>query len=220
MAGPYITIKFAQTLDGRIAARNGSSKWISAAKSRKFAHRLRAENDAILIGAKTVLKDNPSLTTRLVKGKNPTRIIIDGRLRIPLNARVVKKTKNIKTIIVTTSKAAKGKLKSLKKRGIEFIILPAAKSGDIDLKKIIRILYKKGIRKILVEGGSQIITSFLKAGLVDRIVAVVSPKISGKGIETVGDLKIRNIKGALKLRLKNIRRLGEDIIYTANFLHK
>jgi len=210
---PYITLKFAQTLDGRIAAGDGSSKWISGPESRKFTHKLRAENDGILVGVRTILADNPSLTVRLVRGKNPARIIIDGKLRTPLTARIVKDTKAAKTIIVTTPSSPGRKRKILEKRGVEFIVLPASKGGNIDLRKIIRILYKKGIKRILVEGGSRVITSFLKTGLVDTIIAILSPRILGKGIETVGDLGIRNIKGALRLRLKDIKRLGEDIIY-------
>ncbi|MBL7157439.1 MAG: bifunctional diaminohydroxyphosphoribosylaminopyrimidine deaminase/5-amino-6-(5-phosphoribosylamino)uracil reductase RibD [Candidatus Omnitrophica bacterium] len=215
MKKPYITLKFAQTLDGRIAAKDGSSKWISSFPTRKFTHLLRAKSDAVLIGAKTVLTDNPSLTTRLAKGKNPIRIVIDGRLRLPLNAKIAKVTKKRRTIVITTERAPRRKIKLLKQKGIEFVILPASKGGNIDLKKIIRILYTKGIRRILVEGGSRIITSFLKAGLVDRIIIVISPKILGSGIESVGDLSIRNINRALKLRFKRAKRIGEDIICVA-----
>jgi len=215
MKRPYITLKFAQTLDGRIAARDGSSRWISGPKSLRFAHRLRSVNDAVLVGIRTVIADNPSLTVRLVRGKNPTRIIIDGKLRIPLTARLVKDANRVKTIIVTTHDASARKKEILRKKGVEFIVLPALKDGNIDLKEIIRILYKKDIKKILVEGGSRIITSFLKAGLADEVVMILSPKILGRGVETVGDLGIRNIKGALKLRLKDIKRLGEDIICIA-----
>ncbi len=215
MKRPYITLKFAQTLDGRIAARDGSSKWISGPKSRKFAHKLRAENDAILIGARTVLKDDPSLTVRLVKGKNPARIIIDGRLRTPLTARIVRNTSVARTIIVTTPSSPVRKRERLKEQGVEFIVLPASKDGNIDLIKIIRILYKKGIKKILVEGGSQVVTSFIKAGLGDRIIMILSPRILGKGIASIGDLGIPNIRDALQLRLKDVKRIGEDIVYIA-----
>lgn len=218
MKRPYITLKFAQTLDGRIAARDGSSRWISGRKARRFAHTLRAAHDAVLVGANTVLRDNPSLTTRLVKGKNPVRIIIDGRLRIRLDSSVVKNTKKARTIVVTTLKAPKGKLEKLRKKGVECVLQPASRSGNIDLRRIIRILYGKGIKSILVEGGSNVITSFLRAGLADKITVIISPAILGRGLAAVGDLGIANIKGVLKLRRKNIKRLGRDIIYTA-FLH-
>jgi len=215
MKRPYITLKFAQTLDGRIAARDGSSKWISGPKSRRFAHKLRAENDGILVGARTVLKDDPSLTVRLVKGKNPVRIVIDRRLRTPLTARIVRNTSAARTIIVTSPSSPGRKREQLKRRGVEVIVLPASRGGNIDLRKIIRILYKKGIKKILVEGGNRVITSFIKAGLADKVVTITSPRILGRGIESVGDVGIGSIKGALKLRLKNIRRLGKDIICIA-----
>ena len=219
MKRPYITLKFAQTLDGRIAARDGSSKWISGPGSLKLAHKLRAENDGILIGAGTILQDNPSLTVRLIKGKNPARIIIDPKLRTPYAARIIKNTKIAKTIIVTARKAPKAKVAKFRQKGVEFVFLPLSKRGNVDLKKIIRILYRKGIKSILVEGGGRIITSFIKKGIVDKLIVIISPRILGKGKSSVGDLGIGNIKWALKLRIKSAKRLGKDVVYTA-FLDK
>ena len=212
MKKPYVTLKFAQTLDGKIAAIDGSSKWISSPESRKFTHKLRAKNDGILVGVGTILTDDPALTVRLVKGRTPARIVVDGRLRTPLGARVVRDKNTARTIIVTSSSSSQRKRGRLKELGVEIIVLPVSKGGNIDLRKIISILYKKGIKRILVEGGSRVITSFLKAGLADRIVMILSPKILGKGIESIGDIGIRNIKSALKLRLKDIKRIGEDIV--------
>lgn len=211
MKRPHVTLKFAQTLDGRIAARDGSSRWISSIPSRRFAHKLRAESDAVLVGIRTVLADNPSLTTRLVKGRNPARVIIDGKLRIPTGSKVLGGTKRARTIIVTTPRASKKKIRKLKNKGVEFIVLSPRRDGNIDLEKIIRILYTKRIRSVLVEGGAKIITSFLKSGLADRLIAIVSPRIIGKGVDAVGDLGIGNIKKSLKLRLKSVKRLGKDI---------
>ncbi len=215
MKKPYITLKFAQTLDGKIAAPDGSSKWISGPQARKFAHGLRAKNDAVLVGIRTILRDNPALTVRLVKGGNPARVVIDRRLRVPLEARVVKEANLAKTIIITTPKAPESKMKRLKAAGVEIIVLPASKGGYIDLHRIIRILYKKGIRRMLVEGGARVIASFLKARLADRIITVISPRILGRGVESAGDMGIGNIKNAVKLRIKNVKRLGKDIIYTS-----
>jgi len=220
MKRPYITLKFAQTLDGRIAAKDGSSKWISGPKARKFAHRLRAKNDAILVGAKTVLKDNPSLTTRFVKGKSPARIIIDGKLKISLNSTLVKTANRIRTIVVTSGSSPKKKMEKLKKKGIDLIALSASRSGNIDLRRIIRILSKKGIKSILVEGGSEILTSFIRLRLADNITVIISPKISGKGIEAIGDLGIQNIKKALSLKVNKIKRLGDDVIYNTHIRQK
>jgi len=212
---PYITVKFAQTLDGKIAAPDGSSKWISAGPARKFAHELRAKNDAVLVGIKTVLRDDPGLTVRLAKGKNPARVVIDPKLRVGLAARVVRETNLAKTIIITTAKAPGGKIKRLEAAGVEIIVMPESKSGYIDLRDIIRILYKKGMKKILVEGGSRVIASFLRARLADKVIAIISPKILGRGVESAGDMGIKNIKNAVGLRIKNVKRLGKDVIYTA-----
>ena len=100
--------------------------------------------------------------------------------------------------------------------GVECIVLPASKNRNIDSKKITHALYKKGIKKILVEGGKTVITSFLKAGLADKMIVIIAPKVLGEGVAAVGDLGIARIKGALKLHLKNVKRLGKDIIYTAS----
>jgi len=216
MKRPFITLKFVQTLDGRIAAEDGSSRWISGPSARKFSHKLRAGSDGILVGINTVLKDNSSLTTRLVKGKNPTRIVIDRNLRIPFSAKLLKGTSSAKTLIVTTNKASKKKINTLRRKGIDFIISPSSKRGNIDLTRIIRILYKKGIKRMLVEGGSGVLTSFLKKGYADRIFVIIAPKILGSGLQSINELGIRNIKKAIKLRLKTVKRIGEDIVYEAS----
>lgn len=217
MRKPFITIKFAQTLDGKIASSDRSSKWISSPESLKFAHKLRASNDAILVGIGTILSDDSKLTTRLVRGKNPTRIIIDRKLRVPVKAQVLSLPEKNKTIIFTTKVASKHKIDRITKKGIEIIVLPAKKRGDIDLRHIIRILYKKGIRRILVEGGSRTITSFIREKLADRLVSVISPKIIGKGVSFAGDLGITNINKSLELKPGKVKKSGKDIIYTALF---
>ena len=217
MKRPYITLKFAETLDGRIAALDGSSRWISGPEALKFAHRLRARNDAILVGIGTVLADDPSLTTRLAKGKNPAKIILDSALRTPPASKIVKEAHRVKTIIVCAGRKPGKKNALLAGRGVQ-IISCASKKGNVDLKKLVRILYKMGLRSVLVEGGRGVITSFLAAGLADKIVAIIAPKILGSGTESVGGLGINSIKGALKLRLKSVRRLGEDMIITARIL--
>ena len=215
MKRPYITIKFAQTLDGKIAAVDGSSRWISSPESRKFAHRLRAENDAVLVGIGTVLKDDPSLTARLAKGRNPARVILDSKLRTPFNSKIAKKARSTKTIIITGKNTPGRKIRKFEKKGIKFLISSNPKRGNISIDAAIRLLYKNGMKKILVEGGRDIITSFLRAGLADRIIAVISPKILGNGKESIGELGIKNIKGALKIKPEKIIKAGGDLIYTA-----
>jgi len=215
MKRPKITIKFAQTLDGKIAAKDGSSRWISGPIARRFAHRLRTKHDAVLVGIGTVLSDNPLLTTRLIKGKNPVRIVIDKNLRIPLCSDILKNQKKVHTVIFAASGVAKRKAESLRLKGAEVIFLPLSGRGHIDLARIIRILYSKNIRSLLVEGGSRTIGGFIKAGLVDKLVAIIAPKILGDGIGPVSGMRINNINSALKMVPERIKRAGDDIIYYA-----
>jgi diaminohydroxyphosphoribosylaminopyrimidine deaminase/5-amino-6-(5-phosphoribosylamino)uracil reductase len=209
---PFITIKYAQTLDGRIATVSGQSQWISCAASLKFAHQLRAQHDAILVGCKTVIQDNPELTVRLVHGHNPVRVIVDSHLKIPLNAKVFRNTADISTILATTSGKNHPRWARMSALGVEIISVPADREGHVDLKKLFKKLAQRGISSILIEGGSKIITTALKQNLVQRIVAVVAPKIIGKGVEAVGDLNIKTLESAKKISIEKVLRLGDDII--------
>jgi diaminohydroxyphosphoribosylaminopyrimidine deaminase / 5-amino-6-(5-phosphoribosylamino)uracil reductase len=209
---PYVTLKWAQTLDGRIASANGSSRWVSSPESQKLAHKLRATNDAILAGIGNILKDNPELTTRLVRGRNPVRIILDSKLRIPLDAKVLTGQDKAKTIVVATPAANKERLSALGKMGIEVLIVPPDPAGKVDLKHLLRALGARDISSLLVEGGGAVHTSFLRLGLADRLVAIIAPKIIGKGIDAVGELNIADINKSLKLSIVKTYRSGVDII--------
>lgn len=212
---PFVTLKFAQTLDGRIATTAGGSKWISGEPFRKLAHRLRSLHDAVLVGIDTVLTDDPELTVRLVKGRNPTRVILDSKLRIPLKARVVTSADRTPTIIATTSRADAKKLSQLREAGAEVLEVQADAAGEVDLKELLKLLARRNISSVLVEGGSGVITSFLRQKLVDKMVVAVAPKIMGRGIEVVGELNIRGVSEALKLDFKKVRRVGEDVVIEA-----
>lgn len=207
---PFVTVKFAQTLDGRIATATGDSKWLSGEKFRKLAHKLRATHDAVLVGIDTVLADDPELTVRLVKGRNPTRVILDSRLRIPLKAKVL--TPSARTIIATTPRADEKKLSRLQTKGAEVIVVAADEHGDIDLKELLKGLAAREISSVLVEGGGGVITSFLRRKLVDRMVVAITPKLMGKGIEAVGELDIKEVRQALKLNFQKVYRVGEDVV--------
>jgi len=209
---PYVTVKFAQTLDGRIAAANGSSRWISSPESLKLAHKLRATHDAILAGIGNVLKDNPELTTRLVKGRNPVRVILDSKLRIPLDAKVLTNQKAARTLVAATPYADKAKLAALQAMGIEVLFTPPDARGRVDLNQLLKSLGERDISSLLVEGGGEVITSFLRLGLVDRLVAIIAPKIMGKGINAVGELNITDLSKALKLSSVKTYRSGVDIV--------
>jgi diaminohydroxyphosphoribosylaminopyrimidine deaminase/5-amino-6-(5-phosphoribosylamino)uracil reductase len=209
---PYVTLKWAQTLDGRIAGAGGSTTRISSPPSLKLAHKLRATHDAILVGVNTVLKDDPALTTRLVKGRNPLRVILDSRLRIPLDAKVLKDQDKAKTLLATTPHAPAPKLAALGKKGVEVLTVPPDKEGRIDLKKLLKALGKKDVSSLLVEGGAAVITSFLGLDLGDKLVVIIAPKILGKGTDSVCDLNITDLARAYKLTFDKVYRSGEDIV--------
>lgn len=209
---PYVTVKFAQTLDGRIATATGHSQWISGEKSRRYAHQLRSLHDAVLVGAGTVLKDNPELTVRDVKGRNPLRIVIDPTLDIPLDAKILREQDQAKTLIVTRSKAASTKQNCIHAMGVGLMHFDQGKSDIFNLKSLFATLGQQKISSILVEGGAGMITSVLREGLADRVVAIVAPKIVGEGLNTVGNLGITDMNQALGLTFKKISRSGPDVI--------
>jgi diaminohydroxyphosphoribosylaminopyrimidine deaminase/5-amino-6-(5-phosphoribosylamino)uracil reductase len=208
---PFITVKYAQSLDGRIATAQGDSRWISSERARKFTHRLRAQHDAIMVGRGTVLTDDPRLTVRLVKGRNPLRICLDSRLRIPLDAQVLRD--DGETLIVTTDEQGKEKAAAIRKQGKEVLVVQSEMNGRVDLKSLMKTLADRGIASILVEGGAEVITSLLKEGLVKRMVVIIAPLILGKGIEAIGDLGIIDLDKAIKPASCEIKRIGEDVVF-------
>ncbi len=212
---PFITLKYAQTLDGRIATATGHSRWISSPESLRYAHRLRGAHDAILVGSGTVLLDDPELTVRRVKGRSPLRIVLDSRLRISLESRILQNQNQARTMIVTTERAAKGKLKRLKDMGIELLCTNMTEKGEINLSDLFLNLGQKGVSSVLVEGGSSVITSILREGLADKLLVIIAPKIVGKGIEGVGDLGITLMDQAMTLFPITLKKLGADFLLEA-----
>jgi diaminohydroxyphosphoribosylaminopyrimidine deaminase/5-amino-6-(5-phosphoribosylamino)uracil reductase len=209
---PFVTLKFAQSLDGRIATLRGNSQWISSPETLKLAHKLRATHDAVLIGIGTALTDDPSLTVRLVKGRNPQRIIVDSRLRIALTAKVLNDEEVDRTIIVATEGASRNKAQRLRNVGAEVLWVAKNPRGGVDMHDLLKQLGRMGVTSVLIEGGSQIITSLLRKGLADKIVLVVAPKLIGEGIEAVGNLEIHDLSKALRISGMKTRRLGNDIV--------
>jgi len=209
---PFVTVKYAATLDGRIATASGQSQWISSPASLKFAHRLRARHDAVLVGAQTVIKDNPELTVRHIRGRNPLRVVVDSSLRVPLQAKIFQNLSAADTIIATTKPADDPQFQHFADSGVQLISTKADNEGKVDLKKLFKILAARGISSILIEGGAQIITAVLKENLASRLVAIIAPKIIGTGIEAVGKLDIIDLAHAKKLNFQKIKRIGPDIM--------
>lgn len=211
---PYVTLKAAQTIDGKIADAFGNSKWISSLSSRRYVHRLRANYDAVLVGRITVDTDNPSLTVRLVEGRNPKRIILDTNLKTSLKSKIFSQLNNDSLIIITShdSLKKKDKLKKIKALGIKIIAVNKNKNGFLNLKTALRELAKIGICSILVEGGAQTFSSFLKEKIFDDILLFVPPKILGSGLTTFSDINNGKITSAFKLRYKNVEFLDDDLL--------
>ena len=211
---PFITVKFASTLDGRIATSTGDSQWISGPPALRLAHQLRRENDCVMVGIGTVLADNPRLTVRLVGGRDPLRIIIDSRLRIPVTARVLQEGAAHHTLIATSDRADPARVRELEDLGAEILILPEEANGaGLNLMELLAALGRRRVASALVEGGAGIITSLLAARLVDRLVVVLAPKIIGRGLEAIGDLGITNLEGAITFSSIKTRKIGEDIMF-------
>jgi diaminohydroxyphosphoribosylaminopyrimidine deaminase/5-amino-6-(5-phosphoribosylamino)uracil reductase len=175
---PFVTLKAALTLDGKIAARSGRSQWISCPASRKKVHQLRNIVDAILVGVGTVLRDDPQLTVRGIAGaKNPCRVVMDSRLRIPLNASVLEP--EAKTLLATTDRAPKKKIRALERKGIHVQVFRADRSGRVPLGPLLRRLADQDIQHLLLEGGAGIYTAALEAKEVDRLLLFVAPLLLG-----------------------------------------
>jgi diaminohydroxyphosphoribosylaminopyrimidine deaminase/5-amino-6-(5-phosphoribosylamino)uracil reductase len=209
---PFVTLKFAQSIDGRIATASGHSRWISSEQSLKFAHALRSHHDAVLVGSGTLSKDDPELTVRLSRGRNPLRVVVDSHLRISPDARILKDQDKARTIVATTNYADREKRARLTDLGVEVLAVDTDKDRRVDLMRLLMELGKRNISSVLVEGGADIITSMLVEQLPDRVVIIIAPKIVGKGLEAIGDLGIKNINESLRLAYRKVRRLGDDLI--------
>ncbi len=207
---PFVIVKAAMSLDGKIATKSGDSKYISGKEARKIVHELRSDLDAVMVGSNTVKKDNPELTVRLTRGENPIKIVIDSKLKISEKAKIVKKEPG-KLIIITSKTANKKKVKALQLKGVRFIHTNLNR-GKIDLKEAMKELGKHDITSIMIEGGAVLNAEAIRAGIVDKMLFFISPKMIGQGPAAVGDLGITQVDKALKLKNIDFKKIGKDIL--------
>ena len=209
---PAVTVHYAQTIDGRIAARTGDAHWVSGESSLRLAHELRAAHQAIMVGIGTVLADDPRLTVRLVEGRSPIRVIVDSKLRLPIAANVLT-DRTTRTIVATTPTAPQERASAIHAAGGEVLRAHANESGGVDLADLLRRLRGIGIGSLLIEGGRGIITSALRSHVVDRLTVCIAPKVIGEGVAAVGDLHIDYLREALTFSHARFVTCGEDLIF-------
>jgi len=207
---PFVTLSYAQSLDGCISAQPGVALALSGRQSLRLTHKLRAGHDAILVGIGTVLSDNPRLNVRLVDGANPRPIVVDSKLRLPLTCNLL--TQECRPLLVATREGYDRKRgQALEEAGAMILPLPPNHKGQVDLASLLRHLGELGINTLMVEGGARIITSFLFERLADFIVLTIAPVLVG-GLRAVSDLETSGLHNLLRLEQRGHRWLGEDLI--------
>ncbi len=206
---PYVMVKYAQTLDGRIATRTGDSKWISGETERRVSHTLRAACDAVLVGSETAACDDPQLTVRLVPGASPIRVLLDSTLRTPPAAKVF--DGDAATVVYCRRPADRDRKAALESAGVAVREIDDGSHG-LDLSQVLADLRADGVASVMVEGGSRVITSLMRERLLDRLVVSISPTVVGAGIEGVGDLGLDHVADGLKLVNRHVALADEDIL--------
>ena len=206
---PFVSLKAATSLDGRMNLANGSSKWITGIEARTESHRMRAENDTVLVGVGTVLSDDPELTVRHVEGINPLRVVLDSKLRTPPSAKVI--GNDGKCIIITSESADRQKAKALEEAGAK-VSEVSSRGGHVDIESALKHLAGIGVLSLMVEGGAEILSAFLREGLADFVRFFISPRIFGEGKAIITNMNFPDVSEAFRLKDTKTRILGEDIM--------
>jgi len=219
---PLVTLKLAATLDGKIATAAGESRWITGERARERAHLLRANHDAVMVGVATVVADDPLLTCRLpgLEGRSPVRIVVDGSLRVPLTAKLVAEARDVPTWIIHRPGAGAPRLEALRDCGVEPIEAPLSPSAELDLPAALALLGKRGLTRILVEGGARLAGALLEADLVDRVAWFHAPMLmGGDGLSGVEAFGVRELAAAPRFVRSGIEELGADLLETLARAH-
>jgi diaminohydroxyphosphoribosylaminopyrimidine deaminase/5-amino-6-(5-phosphoribosylamino)uracil reductase len=215
---PYVALKTAMTLDGKIAAGSGDSRWITGPEARQHVHQLRNIYDAIMVGIGTVLADNPRLNTRLQEGqgRDPVRVIIDNQLDLPVNSIIAQSSREQPSLVFCGKEIDEHKASELSRLGVE-IIKTDLENGLVPLQEVLAILAQREISSILVEGGAELNASLIEQGLVDKFYWFITPKIIGgrEAKSPVGGSGYQFMREALELSIRDIKSLGRDILITA-----
>jgi len=210
---PFVTIKMACSLDGKIATRTGESRWITGEETRASAHLLRQMNDVVLVGVNTVLRDDPALTVRLPGGRNPRVVILDTQARTPAEATLFK-TEPGRVLIATTAAAPGDRVDALRARGAEVVAFPATVAGQVEVGAVMRHLGEQNRTSVLVEGGGTVAASLVFGGHADKIVLMVAPLlIGGREAPTVLDgAGAATLREAYRVRDLQVRHIGDDLV--------
>jgi diaminohydroxyphosphoribosylaminopyrimidine deaminase/5-amino-6-(5-phosphoribosylamino)uracil reductase len=214
---PLVTLKLASSLDGRIATASGESQWITGEAARNRAHLLRASHDAVMVGVGTVVADDPLLTCRLpgLEARSPVRIVIDGSLRVPLTAKLIADAKQVPTWIVHRHGADAVRCQTLRDCGVELIEVPVSETLEMDLTVAFAELGKRGLTRVLVEGGARLAGELLEEGLVDRLAWFHAPMlIGGDGLPAVEAFGVGALSTAPRFRRLSLETIGEDVLET------
>jgi diaminohydroxyphosphoribosylaminopyrimidine deaminase/5-amino-6-(5-phosphoribosylamino)uracil reductase len=214
---PFVTLKAAISLDGKVATRSGDSRWVSSQASRNRVHRLRQAMDAVMVGIGTVLKDDPLLTVRIPgekKPHHPLRVVVDSRLRIPLHSQLVRTARLYPTLIATTRAASLAKRGQLAKAHVEVLLIGRMIQGRVSLKALMKELGRRSVVSILLEGGSTLTASALREKVVDRLLFFFAPKIIGgeRAPGVVGGEGILHLQDAQRVKILKVRRMGPDLV--------
>jgi diaminohydroxyphosphoribosylaminopyrimidine deaminase/5-amino-6-(5-phosphoribosylamino)uracil reductase len=211
---PFVILKLAATLDGKIAAASGDARWISGEESRQTAHRLRNEVDAVIVGIGTVKADDPQLTCRIAGGRNPWRVALDSRLEIKPSAAILRQTDPAKTIIVSGPTVSRTKARALTAGGAQVWSMPL-RAGRVAWLPLLRKLASLNVVSLMIEGGGMLAASALQAKIVDKIVFFYAPKLlGGDGRPMIGPLRIGRVRDALAVKYLRVEKSGADLMVT------